>query len=171
MCASPILKQSLLVGSPAQRTVPGFHNKTTVKACLIGMTVIHQRITADTTRIPLRLIFALEDNAKFEHIFQAEIIDSGGMKLDIAGLKAIGIESLKGCQINKAQVTTRPDAQARWEQVDLELHSWVSLTIEGKHQRQSRTTGTPFTDAAGLPIWHASYCYIGTEPCSVDLPL
>jgi hypothetical protein len=163
MCASPILKGS--------RPVPGFHNKTTVKACLIGMTVIYQRITAETTRIPLRLIFALENNDKFEHIFQAEAIDSGGMKLDIAGLQAIGIESLKGCQINQAQVTTRPDAQAQWEQVNLELHNWVMLTIEGKHQRQSRTTNTAFIDGSGLPIWHASYCYLGTEPCSVDLPL
>lgn len=163
MCASPILKES--------RIVPGFHNKTTVKACLIGMTVINQRITTDSTRIPLRLIFALENNDKFEHIFQADAIDSGGMKLDIAGLQAIGIESLKGCQINKARVTTRPDAQAQWEQIELDLHGWVVLTIEGKHQRVSRTTNTPFIDGAGLPIWHASYCYIGTELCSVDLPL
>lgn len=163
MCASPIIKQG--------RIVPGFHNKSTVKACLIGMTVIYQRITTDSARIPLRLIFALEDNSKFEHIFQALEINSGGMKLDIAGLQAMGIESLKGCQINKAQITTRPDTRSKWEQLDLNLHDWLVLTIEGKHQRISKTTNTPFIDDSGLPIWHASYCYIGTEPCSVDLPL
>lgn len=163
MCASPILKQNQIV--------PGFHNKTIVKACLIGMTVIHQRITEDTLRIPLRLIFALEDNSKFEHIFQATEIDSGGIKLDINGLREIGIDSLKGCQINKAQITTRPDTQSRWEKLDLGLHAWVMLTIEGKHQRVSKTTNTPFIDDSGLPICHASYCYIGNEPCSVELPL
>jgi hypothetical protein len=142
----------------------------TYQAVAYGIHVLNTRITAESTRIPIRILFRLEGRGPFEHIFLADSLTVGGAVVDIELLKAKP-DLLTGCRIDQVKLNSRPHPQSVWEERTLILGGWMTLTVTGLHHRVDRITGACFKDNHGRDIWHATYCYIGEEPCEVPLPV
>lgn len=157
-----------------------FHNpfSTTVRTGkLVGAHIVDRQITSTCERIPMRLLFQMEDNTggegplqMFEHVISVRKIITPDGDVTLADLAASGSYSLPaGCKMLAVEFNTRAHSQDKWGVCQLNFGSVVKLQIKNLHQRFNKNTNSTFVDRMGRQVWHATYCYF-TPVASIQHP-
>lgn len=124
---------------------------------LVGAHVVDRQITEESTRIPMRLLFELEDKkTMFEHVVSVNRIIRSE---DVLTLEWMLEHQIAPERMIAVEFNTRPHSHEVWTSCRLELGGYATLSIQNLHQRFNKNTNYTFVDRYDRPIWHATYCY------------